>query len=64
MIDQDRPPNFRGVNGKLYLIRCFACDPERGRENYAIAVADGKCAWCGWSEADTETPPLFEEDGA
>ncbi len=46
---QDRPPNFR-ENGKLYLVRCFACESEHGRENWAMVVAKGVCAWCGWSE--------------
>lgn len=31
------------VDGKVFMIRCFEC----GRENYALAVASGKCAWCG-----------------
>lgn len=52
MSEQDRPPNFR-EEGKLYLIRCFACAPEHGRENYALAVPSGTCAWCGWSEPGT-----------
>lgn len=47
---QDRPPNFRDENGKLYLVRCFACENERGTENYMPAVATGQCAWCGWKE--------------
>lgn len=46
---QDQHPNFR-VNGKLFLIRCFSCNPERGTENYASAVALGICAFCGWQE--------------
>ena len=47
---QYRPPNFR-KNGKLFLVRCFACsDSQRGRENYLPAVASGQCAWCGWKE--------------
>jgi hypothetical protein len=49
-INQDRPPNFRSKEGKLYLVRCFACEAEYGRENWAMAVADGTCAWCGWPE--------------
>ena len=47
---QDRPPNFRDDGGRLFLIRCYACDNERGRENWAPVVATGQCAWCGWSE--------------
>ena len=30
-------------DGKVYLVRCYAC----GRENYAPAVASGCCAFCG-----------------
>lgn len=44
--ENDRPPNFRR-EGKLYLVRCFAC----GAENWAPSVAEGVCAWCGWKEA-------------
>lgn len=29
----------------ILLIRC----PECGRENYALAVADGICCWCGFN---------------
>jgi hypothetical protein len=47
---QDRDPNFRGQRGKLYLVRCFACEPKRGRENYGPSVALGVCVFCGWSE--------------
>ena len=51
---QDRTPNFRDKNGRLFLVRCFACGSERGRENYAMAVADGQCAWCGWTEKEEQ----------
>lgn len=47
---QDRPPNFRSDEGHLYLVRCYACDPEYGRENYVLMVSSGQCAWCGWKE--------------
>jgi len=50
---QDRRPNFRR-DGQLYLVRCFACEPEYGRENWAPAVASGTCAWCGWKEDSEE----------
>jgi len=30
--------------GLICQIRCFKC----GKENYAIAVATGSCAWCGY----------------
>lgn len=51
--ENDRYPNFRD-NGELFLVRCFACNPEIGKENYAPIVAKGICAWCGWKE-DAET---------
>ena len=53
---QDRLPNFRGKLGNLFLVRCFACDPAHGRENYAINVSSGICTWCGWHEKKHETP--------
>lgn len=70
MIDQNRHPNFR-VDGQLYLVRCFSCDPVMGRENYIPATATGRCAWCGWEEsgherlkseamADTETHKVIK----
>ena len=43
---QDKHPNFRNKEGKLYLVRCFACD----RENWGLVVAEGVCALCGWKE--------------
>jgi len=51
---QDRGGNFRGKDGKLYLERCYVCNPEYGKENYGPAVASGICAWCGWSEKGKE----------
>ena len=46
---QFQKPNFV-ENGELYLMRCYKCDPENGRENWAPYVATGQCAWCGWKE--------------
>jgi ribosomal protein L37E len=31
--------------GNVHLIRCPKCN----RENYAPAVADGVCVWCGFN---------------
>ena len=45
---QDRHPNFRRADGQLFLFRCFACEPIRGRENHISCIADGICATCGW----------------
>jgi ribosomal protein L37E len=56
-VNQDRPPNFRADDGRLYLVRCFAC----GRENYALAVRGGECAWCGWYE-DVPASTRNQED--
>lgn len=36
------------AGGKLYLTRCPKCD----RENYAMAVSSGQCAWCGWKREE------------
>lgn len=49
-VKQDRPPNFRDEDGNLFLVRCFKCAPDKGRENYMPSVASGQCAWCGWKE--------------
>lgn len=35
--------NFE-ANGKKYLVRC----PKCGKENYALSVSSGRCAWCGF----------------
>jgi len=40
-------PNFMS-NGRLFLVRCYECDPNYGMENYAPAVSTGQCSWCGW----------------
>jgi len=44
-------PNFRDKTGRLYLVRCYEC-AEGGKENYAVAVYSGQCAWCGWKEKE------------
>lgn len=55
---QDRGPNFRDEAGNLYLVRCYNCEPKYGRENWVVAAADGRCAWCGWKD----TKPVKEKD--
>lgn len=50
-VNQDQSPNFRGKDGSLFLVRCFACGDSYGRENWAMAVARGTCAFCGWRES-------------
>jgi hypothetical protein len=60
-VNQDRPPNFRDPEtGVLYLVRCFACEPNHGRENWAPAVATGTCAWCGWSYIKWANPEVLD----
>jgi len=52
-IDDNRQfshPNWRNDKGRLFLVRCFKCNPLNGRENWAMAVATGSCAWCGWED--------------
>lgn len=36
------------------LEKWILCCPECGLENYAMAVATGKCAWCGHKEEETQ----------
>jgi len=50
----DRPPNFRDDKGRLFLVRCYACNKEYGTENYAMCVSSGVCAFCGWEEVKWE----------
>ncbi|MFC1746074.1 hypothetical protein ACFL35_18930 [Candidatus Riflebacteria bacterium] len=54
-VNKDRPPNFRDKEGKLFLVRYFACNSIRGRENYGHAVTSGQCAWCGWTKEKDAT---------
>ncbi len=35
---------YRDDQGRVCMLRCFMC----GRENYAMAVSTGGCAWCGY----------------
>lgn len=53
-VNQMQGQNFRDKKGNLFLIRCYACGGEHGKENYAMAVASGQCAWCGWKEDKDE----------
>ena len=53
----DREPNFYSDEGGFYLVRCYACCPVTGRENYAPAVASGQCVWCGWKEPKCKEVP-------
>jgi len=42
---------FRNAAGEIFLERCFKC----GKENWAVAVATGICAFCGY-DANKEVP--------
>jgi DNA polymerase II large subunit len=57
---QDRKPNFRNKSGKLFLVRCFACNNEFGKENIATMVYSGKCAWCGYDSQNSTSETLHE----
>ena len=43
------------------LVRCFSCDPVRGKENYAMAVTSGTCAWCGATRIESDIHQAFIE---
>jgi len=56
---QRQHPNF--VEGdRFFMVRCFVCDPEHGKENYLPAVASGQCAWCG-AKVEIEDEEEVEE---
>jgi len=40
--EEVKHPNFVNL-GKIYLTRCILCE----KENYALSVTSGQCAWCG-----------------
>ena len=42
--------------GKECMIRCYKC----GKENWAMAVASGSCAWCG-HDANKKTVPTIRK---
>ena len=52
---------FKGDDGNLYLVRC----PKCGRENYMLAVASGRCCWCGYkaTEGDCQPKGMVAEKG-
>lgn len=49
---RDGGGNSFWANGMWYMQRCHSCR----RENYALSVATGKCAWCGFDANNKETP--------
>lgn len=42
---------YKSSKGVVCMIRCFEC----GLENWAPAVASGRCAWCGHNENRNES---------
>lgn len=53
-INQHRGPNFIDY-GDFYLIRCFQCNPLKGKMNKKQYIQRGVCAWCGWSAEKDDT---------
>jgi len=47
---EDCSENFRDDKGNPFVVRC----PKCRRENWAMAVASGQCAWCGWQETNDQ----------
>lgn len=43
-LTQHSNPNFCDSEGRIYMKKCPKCQ----RENYALAVAFGQCAWCNF----------------
>ena len=41
---EDQRANFRDADGKPYVVRC----PNCLKENWALSVSTGECAWCQW----------------
>jgi ribosomal protein L37E len=42
-IQKGKGHGYIDKKGKICMESCFAC----GKENYAMAVSSGTCAWCG-----------------
>ncbi len=49
IIQKGNGHGFKRDDGKTAMRNCFDC----GRENYAIAVHSGICAWCGYDANDS-----------
>ena len=45
-----KPVVLYSKEGKIYMVRCPKCN----RENYALSVSSGKCAWCGYVATDDD----------
>ena len=55
---EDCSENFRDDKGNPFVVRC----PKCRRENWAMAVASGQCAWCGWQETNAALLGLSGKD--
>jgi len=42
----------------LFMVRCFECE----RENWAMAVVSGQCAWCGYKMKEEDLDNLNEKE--
>lgn len=49
-IQDGKGHGFIDEDGKKCMERCFSC----GKENYAMAVISGFCAWCGFNANEKE----------
>lgn len=47
--EKELEENFES-NGKKYLVRCPRCE----RENWALSVSSGRCAWCGYDANNSQ----------
>ena len=60
-VNQEKGANSRNAEGRLLLMRCYACgDPDYGRENHMAAVYGGYCAWCRWEDEKTKALDILE----
>lgn len=54
-----REDTFINKDGNICMVRCIKCK----RENYAMAVYSGMCAWCGHdANADKSLKPEEKKD--
>jgi ribosomal protein L37E len=44
---------WKTEDGRLFMLRCPKCE----QENYALAVAHGECAWCGYVATEEDINP-------
>jgi ribosomal protein L37E len=56
-IRNGRGHGYHTTKDTIHMVRCFEC----GRENWAMAVASGQCAWCGFNANKEEIKNYDEE---